>query len=417
MSIAGIRSNRGDNYQTLVAFDWALTVLTNPDYEWLEVDSSSHYVDDIVIGKSDGSMICCQCKKNQADFRAWSLPDLKDELEKAALELGTSKTTQIRFYSRSDFGTPHKLKEFTSAFDNEPAYLSSLTKEHTQTNQSLEEVISAKTPQLSVFEFLNRTSFEVTPEYDRMEAHIQERLHRLVSNSQIAFNTLWTFLDLLGGGMDSGNLFASKHRVTKEELRAVLNESGAILTPTVPVAEIIASLSKTSAIGRSWKREIAGQHIKNPVFDELLTNIENNTKSILLTGQPGSGKTCVMLDLQEALEDRFKRQGDLVPIFIQSREFADLSSSQEREAQGLPTNWVEQIARLADESKVVVVIDSLDVLSISREHHALTYFLAQIDQLLLIPNITVITACRDFDRKYDKRIASREWGRNSNVHL
>ncbi|MBO1926633.1 ATP-binding protein [Thiomicrorhabdus sp. 6S2-11] len=409
MSIAGIRSNRGDIYQTLVAFEWALSILTDPRCEWMEVDSNSHHVDDIVIGKSDGSLICCQCKKNQADFRAWSLPDLKDELEKAAIELGTSATTQVRFYSRSNFGAPAKLKEFSTSFDNEPAYLGALTKEHTQTNQSLAEIITTKTPQLSVFEFLNRTSFEVTPEFDRMEALLHERLHRLVSNSQIAFKALWTFLDLLGGGMDSGNLSASKHRVTKEELRVKLNESGAILTPTVPVAEIIASLSKTSAIGRSWKREIAGQYIKNPVLDELLTNIDHNTKSILVTGQPGSGKTCVMLDLQEALEERFKRKQDLIPIFIQSREFADLSSSQEREAQGLPNNWVEQIARLADESKVVVVIDSLDVLSISREHHALTYFLAQIDQLLLIPNITVITACRDFDRKYDKRIASREW--------
>jgi hypothetical protein len=27
MSIAGIRSNRGDAYQTLVALEWALTVL------------------------------------------------------------------------------------------------------------------------------------------------------------------------------------------------------------------------------------------------------------------------------------------------------------------------------------------------------------------------------------------------------
>jgi len=35
--------------------------------------------------------------------------------------------------------------------------------------------------------------------------------------------------------------------------------------------------------------------------------------------------------------------------------------------------------------------------------------LAQIDRLLLIPNITVVTACRDFDRQYDRRIAEREW--------
>ncbi|WP_200881868.1 hypothetical protein [Nitrincola sp. A-D6] len=70
---------------------------------------------------------------------------------------------------------------------------------------------------------------------------------------------------------------------------------------------------------------------------------------------------------------------------------------------------VEQASRLAEDAHVVVVIDSLDVLSIAREHSILTYFLAQIDQLLLFPNVTVITACRDFDRKYDRRIAARQW--------
>lgn len=64
---------------------------------------------------------------------------------------------------------------------------------------------------------------------------------------------------------------------------------------------------------------------------------------------------------------------------------------------------------MAEEAQVVVVIDSLDVLSIAREHSVLTYFLAQIDRLLLIPNITVVTACRDFDRNYDRRIAERQW--------
>jgi hypothetical protein len=58
---------------------------------------------------------------------------------------------------------------------------------------------------------------------------------------------------------------------------------------------------------------------------------------------------------------------------------------------------------------VVVVVDSLDVLSIARDHSVLTYFLAQIDRLLLIPNVTVVTACRDFDRHYDQRIAQRTW--------
>ena len=84
MSTAGIRSNRGDIYQTLVAFDWALTVLSDPDFEWIEIDSTTHGVDDVVVGKSGGATISCQCKKNQIDSKAWTIVDLADELDKAA---------------------------------------------------------------------------------------------------------------------------------------------------------------------------------------------------------------------------------------------------------------------------------------------------------------------------------------------
>ena len=159
----------------------------------------------------------------------------------------------------------------------------------------------------------------------------------------------------------------------------------------------------------SWHRDVAGLRIANSVVDELLTAIDDGNRSILLTGHPGSGKTCAMLDLQESLEQRSHAQADVTPLFIQSREFADLTTAQERQAQGLPEQWVQQAARLAEDSHVIVVIDSLDVLSIAREHKVLTYFLAQIDQLLLVPNITVVTACRDFDKNYDQRMASRNW--------
>ena len=41
MSKVGIQSNRGDGYQTLVAIEWALTVLSDPDYPWLEVEEAA----------------------------------------------------------------------------------------------------------------------------------------------------------------------------------------------------------------------------------------------------------------------------------------------------------------------------------------------------------------------------------------
>lgn len=410
MSISGLRSNRGDIYQTLVAFDWALFVINDPQFEWIEVDSTQHEVDDIVIGKSDGTIICCQCKKNQPDFRAWSLSDLSGELEKAAKTLENHSNIDVRFYSRSEFGQLAKLREFAIGYSCEADYVRALTAEHTETNKSFMQVISKVAPNLTSYQFLIRTSFNIDPDYYPKELLLRERLRNMASNSDLAFNALWTQLDLLGGHISAGGLSASpKFRLTKSELKEIIHESGAVLAPPMSVSDVQSSFTRTSAIGRNWQRDISGHRIANKTVNELLNAINDKKHSILLTGLPGSGKTCVMLSLQEALEERAQTQSDLIPLFIQSREFADFATLAELQAQGLHNQWVEQAARLAEHKYVVVVIDSLDVLSIAREHNVLTYFLAQIDQLLLIPNLSVVTACRDFDRKYDARIANRKW--------
>ncbi len=410
MSIAGIRSNRGDNYQTYVAFDWALTVLTDPEFHCLEVDSSTYSVDDIVIGRIDGSLICCQCKKNQADFRAWSIADLADELDKAVQTLSNHQHVQIRFYSRSEFGKLAKLREYSVAYSNKAEYHANLTQEHIKTDTELSNIITVQAPNLSTYEFLCNIVFSTTEDFDRMESLLRERLRQITSNSSAAFDALWTRLDKLGGRMDSDNLSTfTKHRFTKDDLKNILHRAGAMLIPPIDVAQVRTSFASTSAIGRSWQRNIAGHCIPILVVNELLDAIDAEKRSILLTGGAGSGKTCMMLSLQEALEQRMQSQTDLVALFIQSREFADMETAQERQAQGLSEKWVEQAARLAEDTHVVVIIDSLDVLSIAREHSILKYFLAQVDRLLMIPKITVVTACRDFDRKYDRQIASRNW--------
>lgn len=410
MSRAGLFSTRGDIYQNLIAFDWALTVLTDPDYKWFKTDATAHLVDDIVIGKSDGSIICCQCKKNQTDFKAWSISDLGDELDKAIQELTKTNKALVKFYSRNNFGNLAKLREFSAIYPTEIEYKQNLTKEHTKTDNKLKTRIAANSSTLSTFKILNRISFEVTPDYDSLERQLNERLRQIASNSTAGFNALWKNIDALGGRtLESENVGVMRHQLTKVDLIDILHKAGTLLVPPMVKAEIISSFSTTSAIGRAWMRDINKQRIPSPLINDLLVAIEEKKRAILLTGKPGSGKTCVMLELQDELEKRAANQNDITPLFIQSREFADMATAQERKAQGLTEQWVEQTARLAEETYVVVIIDSLDVLSIAREHSILTYFLAQIDKLLLIPNVTVIASCRDFDRQYDRRIAIRQW--------
>ena len=411
MSTAGIFSNRGDVYQTLVAFDWALTVLSDPKFHWIEVDSAMYSVDDVVVGKTDGTQICCQCKKNQIDSKAWTIADLADELGKASGLLAKNQQAEVRFYSRSPFGELAKLRERSTTQANETDYRASLSKALQKIDAKLAARLASHAPNLSTYDFLCHTTFETSPELDRMETLLDERLRLMASNSRVAFDALWTRLDQLGGRIIVGSSVSAstQHRLTKDDLKTVLHQAGAMLVPIMSIAEVRTSFASTSAIGRSWHRNIAGELIPSPTVNELLAAIDARKRAILLTGLPGSGKTCVMLDLQEALEKRAQIRTDLVPLFIQSREFADLATVQERQAQGLSEQWVEKAARMAEDAQVVVVIDSLDVLSIAREHRVLSYFLAQIDRLLLIPNITVVAACRDFDRQYDRRIAERQW--------
>lgn len=412
MSKAGIQSNRGDGYQTLVAFDWALTVLFDPEYQWLEVDSVTWSVDDVVIGKADGAKICCQCKKNQTAFKAWSIADLGDELDKASSLLAKDYTAAVRFYSRSNFGDLAALCEYSTSYADESAYQANAGITHQETDAQLAKLLAKQAPKLSTYAFLSRTSFVVSDDLDRMQTLLHERLRQLVSNPSAAYDALWTRLDQLGMRVNgNGHSSATQHRLTKDDLKALLAQAGAMLIPSMNVVEVRASFQNTSAIGRTWRSDIGNERLSNPVVNELLAAIEAKHRSILLTGLPGSGKTCVMLALQDELEKLAQTRSDLLPLFIQSREFADFATAQDRQAQGLSEQWVEKVARMAEDAQVVVVIDSLDVLSIAREHRVLTYFLAQIDRLLLIPNVTVVTACRDFDRHYDRRIAQRTWGK------
>lgn len=411
MSKAGIQSNRGDGYQTLVALDWALTVLSHSRYEWIEVDAVTWSVDDVVIGRTDGSIICCQCKKNQPGFNAWSIADLSDELQKAIRLLSNKANSVVRFYSRSPFGALQALKEYSTNYADESSYRNNLGEATHNTDIQLQSQLAHLRSSLSSYEFVRRVEFEISPSLERMEELLHERLRQQASNPVAAYDALWRRIDQLGARMASSSYAkaATQHRLTKDDLKAIIHEAGAMLTPSMKLTEIRETFRSTSSIGRTWRRDIAAHRISRPVVPELMAAIEDKHRSILLIGSPGSGKTCAMLELQEELEALAQTRSNLLPLFIQSREFADRVSAQDRQAHGLPEDWVEKVARMADEAWVIVVIDSLDVLSIAREHSVLSYFLAQLDRLLLVPNVTVVTACREFDRQYDRRIADRRW--------
>lgn len=412
MSLAGIHSNRGDNYQALVAFDWTLSILSGDNYHSLEVDSaaldsgnSQISVDDVVIGCADGTLIACQCKKNQQHFKDWSVSDLGDELTKAAKFLANNPNSRVRFYSRSSFGALAKLREHAQTQPDEAAYRQSLSHEHQKTEQALAGYLQGKG--ISTFEWLRRTTFELSHEFDREKERLKERLAYIVSNVDIGYDVLWTKLDELCARTYriSPNALPL-HKLEKADLENILQEADVTLVPPMSEQFLQQAFVETSAVGRGWRRDVVGRRLHVDTVEELINVIESAERSILLSGIPGSGKTCVLLELQEALEQR----DDLASLFVQTREYAECLNPEARKAQGLPEDLLGVVARMAERKPVVVILDSLDVLSLSREHQVLKFFLSLIDRWLLIPKVTVVAACRDFDRKYDRNLAVRSWG-------
>jgi len=166
-------------------------------------------------------------------------------------------------------------------------------------------------------------------------------------------------------------------RIQKQDLLAICEKHGAILGPQVSIRNIKSSISQVSGIGKKWKRDIGGKSLNNPYLDDVLSVIDEGISSILITGGPGSGKTCLLLDLFDELEKSSLTDQNLLPLFIQSSVFSNCNTLQEVESYGFPVNFIQKVSRLSEKVKVIIIIDSLDVLSISREHNIFSFFWQQ----------------------------------------
>ena len=417
MSLAGVRSNRGDTYQTLIAIDWAITMLYEPSIAWLEVDSTSIdalqrplVVDDVVIKYLDGHHVYCQCKKNQTDFKAWSLSELDEELAKAGSQLAGDSSGIVNFYSRSDFGDIAKLREHLATQPDGKAYIQSLTPALQATHGHLVKVWATSLQSCSgdVFNFLHRMRFETTQDFERITIRQIGLLRLHVTNVKQVYEALYSRLDNIASriaphGQQSSALLSSC--LTRDDLLLLIAGAGSEISAPREQADLEKEFFAISAIGRSWRREIGQKRLVRTAYRELLAGIEKKPRTILVTDGPGSGKTCLLLDVVDELE----KSGTSAVLYVQAREFSDCLTDSERTARGLPAKPLADVARMAEYKHTVVVIDSLDVLSLARDNAVLAYFLSLVDRLEKLQNVTVVAACRNFDLKYDKRLSNRSW--------
>lgn len=419
MSLASVRSSRGDSYEILIALRWAIRMLHDPtivqigiDSTALDVSGNPIQVDDVVIGLSSKQTIYCQCKKNQLDFKPWKVADLADDLQKAARQLVRDPLGKVIFYSATPFGELAKLKEHANAYHDAVAYFRSLAQIQglLATNEILEvcwaDCLSGTG--FGTFDLLRRITFESTGSQAHLREELVGQLRYQVTNAEAVYEKLIGRLSRIKSRTaDETGSTISPSSLTREALLRLIDEAGAVHTPPRAEAELIQEFRTASSVGRVWRREIGAKRLSRRALDEVLDQIKTANKRILVTDGPGSGKTCLLLDLL----DRLESEPTYAVLFIQGRVYAEARTPEERTALGLPSDILNSVARMAEFRPVVVILDSLDVLSLAREHGVLDFFLGLLDQLSLIPHVTVVAACRNYDLKYDSRLANRDWGR------
>ncbi|WP_341317487.1 ATP-binding protein [Paraburkholderia sp. IMGN_8] len=423
MSLASVRSSRGDNYEILIAARWAIRMLSGVDIERVTVDSTELdvsgefvVVDDVVVASRNGKRTYCQCKKNQTDFDSWKVADLADDLKKAAKQLTRDSQGAVVFYSAVPFGEMQKLQEHSNAFPDSDSFRISLA-----ANKGLSKVADALTVLWSewidvrsntLFSLLRRISFEVTPSQTQLSADILEGLRLHVTRADDVLDALTARLNRLKSRttVDAAET-TPVASLTRKTLLQLIAKAGAAHAPPRDEVDLLREFRLASSVGRAWRRDIGSRKLMRPALGELLDHVSRGVKRVLISDGPGAGKTCLLLDLVDRLEE----QSDRAVLFVQGREFADAASDAERGSLGLVPNLLNSVGRMAEYRPVVVVLDSIDVLSLSREHSSLNFFLAVIDQLAIVPNVTVIAACRRYDLKYDRRLTHREWDRTVNL--
>ena len=179
------------------------------------------------------------------------------------------------------------------------------------------------------------------------------------------------------------------------------------------------SIYEASSILRAYYNEIIpGYHIDRYetrlLYGWIKADVDEkpeNRIAVLLAGA-GSGKTVVMHDLLEMLED------DGTPVLgIKSDSLFFSSEASLDDALNLGEPVTRIVKDIASKQQIVVLIDQIDALSstLSSDRRPLETINAFISEITEVPNVRVIVSCRQYDFDYESAFARYKQCKKINI--
>ena len=176
---------------------------------------------------------------------------------------------------------------------------------------------------------------------------------------------------------------------------------------SLSTAALLEAFHRSGAELCNWHNTIAGQHIERAevaqIVDWMLHAGQDEHLAVLLD-QPGSGKTVVMRDALERLEDLGASTLTIKADYLSGvRSRAELA-----DRLGLPATVEECVKKVAVENPVIVLVDQLDALSmtLSRDQSTLSILLSTIARLRDIKRVRILASCRTYDLHSDPQLSS-----------
>ena len=156
----------------------------------------------------------------------------------------------------------------------------------------------------------------------------------------------------------------------------------------------------------NWPQDTDGQWIERPELDRLhkLTTRRDSVVTVLL-GEPGGGKSAILARLGTKLS---KEGAVLLAIKADQLPRCTETLQDLEDWIGCDVPATEALCLLANNNRVVVLIDQLDALSDLMDQHSerLGSLIKFINTVRDIPNLSVIVSCREFEFRNDVRVST-----------
>lgn len=235
------------------------------------------------------------------------------------------------------------------------------------------------------------------------EVH-QERITRkdnaLIAELMLTGATGHLMTLALGDVLDSN----MGHSINGDDLLAALKPHGISRRPSGSRSSVQAQVAGVTA---RWRRTVRRELLDPPIpRDEAIELVDSmkNSRLSLLVGTAGDGKSAVLEQAATAVEEA----GGTVLAFRLDRLGAFATTADLGDDLGLDVSPAAALSLVAGNGRGYLLVDQLDAVSLAsgRMPDNFDAVADLIEEALLLPNVSVVLACREFDLDNDHRIAS-----------